>query len=165
MQITYENLSKYYFYCHERKAVVRIKNNQTLSYDESLMSSLYDPKEKVKNRVKYNKICWILGNKRDFPEGKRILHINMNEKDFRLNNLRIVDTSDYNLAQEAIRNLAGALRMEVHPSDMFSFHIKYIKQGKHITETISDVVPAKRRFIALQLRYAKILSKFCNIEN
>lgn len=161
MQTNYNTLSKYYYY---DKATAKVKSklkDRTLLPDEYGSAVVYDNTTKTKAKIKYSKLCWILGNQKDFPEGMKLYHVNMQDDDFRLRNLKLIDPQDFKLLQEAKRNLEGSLRILAHPEDAYSMQIKYVQNGKHITETIRDVIPAKRRFSALQLRFAKVLSKFC----
>jgi hypothetical protein len=161
MELNYENLSKHYLYDKHEKAIRHKKSKRKLIPDEFGLINIYFPENKKKTRMKYDKLCWILGNMSDFPLNCKVLHRNLDDNDFRLTNLEAIDSKVYNMIQEARRNLGGSLALHPHPEDKFSYVISYLENNKNKTETISDLVPARRRFARLQLKYAKILSRWC----
>ena len=63
--------------------------------------------------------------------------------------------------KEAHKNLSGYLKIKPHPKDMFSYLLIWKENAKNRTLVVQDVVMVKRAYNKLQLKYAKILSKYC----
>jgi hypothetical protein len=90
-----------------------------------------------------------------------ILHKNLDESDYRYCNLKLISKKTYNSIKEAHRNLSGYLRLQPHPKDMFSYVLIWKENGKDKILVVQDIVVAKRMHNKLQLKYAKILSRYC----
>lgn len=95
------------------------------------------------------------------PKDKAVLHKNLDENDFRYCNLKLLSKTTYNLVKEAHRNLSGCLKLQPHQKDMFSYVLMWKENGKNKILVVQDVVIAKKRYNTLQLKYAKILSRYC----
>jgi hypothetical protein len=161
MELNYKNLSQHYEYDKSVSAIKHKKSKRKLIPDEFGLINIYFPENKRKTRMKYDKLCWILGNMQDFPDNSKVLHKNLDEEDFSLHNLQAIPSKVYNQIQEARRNLGGALTLQPHHEDKFSYVVSYLQNNKNKNETIMDLVPARKRFASLQLRFAKVLSKWC----
>lgn len=112
-------------------------------------------------KLKANKVAMELITGKPVPDKKTVLHKNLDENDYRLQNLKIIPKSTYNLIREAHRNLSGSLKLQPHPRDMFCYILSWKQDGKDRKIVIYDIVVAKRTYNKLQLKYAKILSKYC----
>lgn len=112
-------------------------------------------------KLKANKVAIELVTGDKVPENKSVLHKNLDENDYRLQNLKIISREAYLSVKEAQRNLSAALKLLPHPEDMFCYILQWKEQGKDRRKVIKDVVVAKRTYNKLQLKYAKILSKYC----
>lgn len=121
-------------------------------------------KKGVRYKLKANKVAMELVTKEKLPPNKAILHKNLNEKDYRLVNLKVISKLTYNLIKEAYRNLSGALKILPHPSDVFCYVICWKEEGKDRRLVVDDVVVVRRMHTKLQLKYAKILNKYCIFE-
>jgi hypothetical protein len=111
-------------------------------------------------KVKASRIAWELGNNQELPDGKQVLHKNLDKQDLRLCNLCVVTQKEMHKIKEAHRNLSGELKMKPHPSDQFSYVVSWIENKQRHSRVVTDVVPAKKLFIKLQLRFAKVLGKY-----
>lgn len=112
-------------------------------------------------KMKANKVAIELTEGKTLTDDKSILHKNLDENDYRLQNLKVIPKSAYLAVKEAQRNLSGALKLLPHAEDMFCYILQWKEQGKDRKKVIKDVVVAKRTYNKLQLKYAKILSKYC----
>jgi hypothetical protein len=112
-------------------------------------------------KLKANKVAMELINNKPIADKKTILHKNLDENDYRLQNMKIIARSTYNAIKEAHRNLSGALKLQPHPRDMFCYILSWKEDGKDRRLVVYDVVVAKRMYNKLQLKYAKILSRHC----
>lgn len=128
---------------------------------DTLSVTLYNPSTKEKFIIKAAKLAWLLGTGKFPSQNKRILHRNLDKSDFRLQNLCVLSRETYRAITEASRNLSGALRLLPHPEDQYSYVIEYHQGGQHYTKVIEDIVTARKFFMKLQLKSAKILSKYC----
>lgn len=114
-----------------------------------------------KYKIKANKVAIELGNNLFVPKDKVVLHKNLDYQDYRLQNLKLVTRKVLNSIKEAQRNLAGHLKIQPHHQDMFSYTLQWREEGKDRILVVQDIVMAKRLFNKLQLKYAKIISKWC----
>lgn len=112
-------------------------------------------------KLKANKVAIEIVTGDKVPDEKSVLHKNLDENDYRLQNLKVIPRLAYLAVKEAQRNLSGALKLLPHPDDMFCYILNWKESGKDRRKVIKDVVIAKRTYNKLQLKYAKILSKYC----
>lgn len=112
-------------------------------------------------KLRANKVAIQIVTGEIIPKSKAILHKNLDENDYRLQNLKIISKISYNKVKEAYRNLSGALKMLPHNSDVFSYVISWKEDNKEKKTVVSDIVIAKRIYAKLELKYAKILNKYC----
>lgn len=137
------------------------KSKRKLISDEYGFIVVYDNSVKRKFKLKASTLAWELGNDKKLSESYRILHRNLDDADNRLCNLMILTRSVYRQVQEAIRNLDGALKLQAHPEDQHSYIITFQDKGSTKKLVVHDIIAAKQRFIRLQLKYAKLLNKYC----
>jgi len=112
-------------------------------------------------KFKANKLAIELVQNIEVPKDKVVLHRNLDYNDYRLQNLRLVTRKTFNTIKEAQRNLGGALRIVPHHQDMFSYTLCWREDGKDRVLVVQDIVVVRRLYNKLQLKYAKILSKYC----
>jgi len=114
-----------------------------------------------KFKLKANRIAAEIGNDIAVPDDKVVLHKNLDYEDFRLVNLQIVPREVLKTVKEAHRNLSGALQMKPHGSNVYCYVLQWKEDGRLRTMLCEDIVVAKREYMKLKLRFAKILSKYC----
>lgn len=112
-------------------------------------------------KLKANRVAIELVQDIVVQKDKAVLHKNLDETDFRYCNLKLIAKKTYNSIKEAHRNLSGYLKLQPHPKDMFSYVLIWKENGKDKLLVVQDIVVAKRMYNKLQLKYAKILSKYC----
>ena len=118
-------------------------------------------RESTKYKLKANRLALELGTGKQIDANKLVLHKNLDVNDYRLQNLCAVSRTVYKKVKEAHRNLSGALRLVPHPNDAFSYVVQWKEDNKQMQQVVQDVVVAKRLFTKLQLRFAKLLNKYC----
>ncbi len=151
--IEYEAIEGYFYI---------LKNNtryRRLLPDEDGYLIFY--REGKKYKFKANKIAIELGNNIIVPKDKVVLHKNLDSNDYKLQNLRLVTRNVFNAIKEAQRNLSANLKIVPHYQDMFSYTVQWRENGKDRILVVQDIVMAKKLFTKLQLKYAKIISKWC----
>ncbi len=92
---------------------------------------------------------------------KVVLHKNLDETDYRYINLKLISKKVFNTIKEAHRNLSGYLKLQPHAKDVFSYILSWKENSKDKIIVVQDIVIAKRLYTKLQLKYAKILNKYC----
>lgn len=112
-------------------------------------------------KLKANRLAIELTQDIVIQKDKAVLHKNLDETDFRYCNLKLISKKTYNTIKESHRNLSGYLKLQPHPKDMFSYVLIWKENGKDKILVVQDIVVAKRMYNKLQLKYAKILSKYC----
>lgn len=101
-----------------------------------------------------------------FPrEDQRVLHKNLDSEDNRMQNLTLVSRSVFRQIKEAHRNLTGGIHLVPHATDQFSYILKWFEGGLEKSKIIQDIVIARRQQLKLQLKYSKILTKWCLFDN
>jgi hypothetical protein len=118
-------------------------------------------KDTVRIKLKANKIAIELVQNIIVQKDKVVLHKNLNENDYRYCNLKLITKKIYNTIKEANRNLSGYLKLQPHHKDMFSYVLIWKENGKDKILVVQDIVVAKRMLNKLQLKYAKILNRYC----
>jgi hypothetical protein len=112
-------------------------------------------------KLKANRLAIELVQNIVVQKDKSVLHKNLDETDFRYCNLKLIPKKTYNSIKEAHRNLSGYLKLQPHPKDMFSYMLMWKENSKDKVIVVQDIVVAKRMYNKLQLKYAKILSRYC----
>lgn len=118
-------------------------------------------KDNKRMKFKANKIAIELVQSIVVQKDKVVLHKNLDESDYRYCNLKLLSKKTYNSIKEAHRNLSGYLKLQPHQKDMFSYVLIWKENGKDRILVVQDIVVAKRMYNKLQLKYAKILSRYC----
>lgn len=118
-------------------------------------------KDSKRSKVKANKLVIELVQNIIVQKDKVVLHKNLDENDYRYINLKLISKKVYSTIKEAHRNLSGLLKLQPHPKDVFSYVLTWKENSKDKTLVVQDVVIAKRLYTKLQLKYAKILNKYC----
>ena len=113
-----------------------------------------------KLKGKLNKIIWELVHKKPIPADHVVFHKNMQENDYRLLNLQLIQKSVYNTIIEAMKNLSGALRILPHPTDAFSYILEFKDKGRLKREVLYDISVARQKLLRMQLRYIKIVGRY-----
>lgn len=111
-------------------------------------------------KLKANKIAWELGTGQELKEGHGILHKNTDQEDYRLSNLLELPSADISLIREAQKNLQGFLKIYPHKNDAFVYVVQWSEKGQWRKKICHDIISARKRYLRLQLRYAKILGKY-----
>lgn len=136
-----------------------LKSDRQLIPDENGYLTVYDNTVKRKYKIKAMILAWELGNNKQLPSSHRVLARNLDPADLRLINLMAIDRKEYSKVMQAIRNLRK-IKLTPHPEDQHSYILSY-HEGRNYREVIHDVVVAKQRLLKLQLRFVKIISKYC----
>jgi len=151
--IRYDHLTGYLYYK---------KNNKRLVPNEDgyIFYSQAKP-TKLLIKAKASKVCCMLAFGKPIRQDQKVLHRNLNEEDCRLCNLSVVSRKVYLLVNEARLNLESRLKLVPHEEDQHTYWLIHRNEGADKKEMIHDIVVAQRRLLKMQLKYAKILSKYC----
>jgi hypothetical protein len=118
-------------------------------------------KDSKRLKLKANKFAIELVQNIIVQKDKVVLHKNLDETDYRYINLKLISKKTYNSIKEAHRNLSGALKLNPHAKDVFSYLLTWKENSKDKILVVQDIVIAKRIYTKLQLKYAKILNRYC----
>ena len=136
------------------------KSGRLLVQDDYGFLIIYDNITKKKYKIKAIKIAWELGYNQVLPDNLKLLNRNLVDTDIRLNNLLVLNRKEYLKVTEAVRNM-DRLKLIPHPDDQYSYVISYQLNGAEKREVIYDIVAAKQQLLKLQLKYTKIINKYC----
>jgi len=137
------------------------KSGRPLVANENGIIVVYDHQTRRRYSCSYSAAVWSLGNDKELPAGYRVLHKNLTKDDCRLENLSIISRSVYNELQEAVRNMKGLLKLNPHPTDQYKYVVSYQKGTTRRKETHEDIISAQKQMFELQLKFAKLINKYC----
>lgn len=135
-----------------------------LSPDPEGFITVWDRQIQKRTKFKVGRLCWILGNNKKLRKNQKVLFKNLNPLDTRLINLAVVPPSVFNKIQEAAKNLRGGIKLQPHHADMYMFTVLYYDNRLHKKELFHDILAAQQRVTSLQLKSAKVLTKYCLFE-
>jgi len=142
------------------------KNKRVLTPDHDGIVMIFDREAKPKHKkYKLEKIAYYLAFSIFPREDQRVLHKNLDPEDNRQTNLVLVSRSVYKQIKEASRNVAGGIRIVPHATDQFSYMLHWFENGIEKIRLVQDIVIARRYMVRLQLKYSKILTKYCVFDN
>lgn len=116
---------------------------------------------KKKHKLKLDRIAYALAFGITPREDKRILHKNLDTSDNRLNNIDLVTRTVFLLVKEAHRNLTQCIKITNHPNDQFNYVVHWMEKNQEKQKVVHDITAARRIMLSLQLKYSKILTKYC----
>lgn len=148
-------------YVPQTGTVFMRSNKHRLIADADGFYTVYDTETKKRTKIKADRLCWSLGNNKKLLKTQKILHKNLNYTDNRLQNLALTSSKVFSKVQEAVKNLGGGLRLAPHHRDRYDINIFYFSNKRLVKEIYCDIIAAKRRLLVLQLRYAKVLTRYC----
>lgn len=137
------------------------KSGRVIRPDPDGLVIIFDSKIKKSIKMKLNKVAYALAFGVFPKEEKRVLHKNLDTSDFRLKNLGLVSRQAYLDIKEAHKNLTTGIRLVAHQTDQFCYSVHWFESGIEKTKVLQDIVPARELQLKLQLRYSKILTKYC----
>ena len=137
------------------------KTGRRLFEDDDGYVLVYDGSTGKRHKFRMSRLCWILGHQKIPDPTDKIIHRNLNQNDFSLVNLYLVSNSEYKIYKNAVKNLSGGIRLSVHPEDMYCYKVHWFEGSTQKTQTVQDVVIAKKLELKLKLRFTKILAKYC----
>ena len=142
------------------------KSNKLLIPDHDGLVYVYDS-QGVPKSVKYklDKLAYYLWTGVFPSENSKILHRNLDETDNRSTNLLEVPRVVYNKIKEAEKNLNYGIRITNHPTDQLSHMLYWYENGIEKFKVVEDIVVARRLKTKLQLKFSKLLTKYCIFEN
>jgi hypothetical protein len=135
-----------------------------LSPDPEELITIWDRVTQKRTKFKVGRLCWILGNNKKLRKNQKVLFRNLNSEDTRLVNLLVVTPAVFSKIQEAAKNLRGGLKILPHASDMYDFVVWHYNNRIYRKETFHDIITAQQRLHVLQLKAAKVLTKYCIFE-
>lgn len=141
--------------------ILNKKTRRLLQPDHDGLVIIFDSATKRSIKMKLDRIAYAMAFGALPKDDKRVLHKNLNTEDNRLCNLRLVSRALFLQIKEAHKNLTTGIKMVAHPVDQFCYIVHWFEDGAEKTRIFQDVVPARAELLKLQLRYSKVLTKYC----
>ena len=163
MKQTPERLRELLSYNPLSGAVSLRRSGRVLVPDSNGQVVVFDSKAKRHKSTRYtlDRLCVFFAFGQFPRQDQKVHHKNLDPLDNRLVNLEVVSKGIYRTIREAWKNLDGGIRLVPHASDQFTYVLHWYEGGKERCKTIQDIVIARRQCIRLQLKYSKILTKYC----
>lgn len=140
------------------------KTQRILKQDHDGLVVIFDSIQKRNIKLKLERIAYAMAYGKLPAEDKRVLHKNLDTTDHRIANLLLVSRKVFLQVKEAHRNLTSGIRVQLHSSQQFTYIVSWYEDGVEKSRTLQDIVPAQRLQLKLQLKYSKILTKYCVFE-
>jgi len=140
------------------------KNKRTLQQDHDGLVVVFCSITKKSTKMKLERVAYALGFGVFPKEHQRVLHRNLDVEDNRLVNLMLVSRAEFLQIKEAHRNLIKDIRIQPHGSDQFDYVISWFEKGIERRKIVHDIIKARQGVLRLQLKYSKILTKYCIFE-
>ena len=76
----------------------------------------------------------------------------------------LVTRAEFLQIKEAHRNLTKDIKIQAHGTDQFDYVISWFEKGIERKKIVHDIIKARQGVLKLQLKYSKILTKYCLFE-
>lgn len=137
------------------------KTKRRLIPDYDGLVVIFCSESKKAYKMKLERIAYTLAFGIPPKEDKRVLHKNLDISDNRSNNLSLVTRGVFLQIKEAQKNLTGGIRISAHTVDQFNYVVYWMERNQEKQRVVSDIIEARRIMLRLQLKYSKILTKYC----
>ena len=144
---------------HTGKVSVR-KSGRVVMSDETGSVTIYDPSLKVKRKMKLDILAWVLFHHKELPQSYKILHKNLNLEDNSAKNLLAILRQEYSKVTEALNNLDGYLKVQLHSSDQYKYVMHYRIDGIDKRGTFDDIDTARAEMHQMELYFVKLINKY-----
>lgn len=138
-----------------------IQNKKTKRYLQPDHDGLVTIFHKKSYKMKLERIAYTLAFGKEPGKDKKVLHKNLDISDNSLDNLSLVTRRIFLQIKEAHKNLTQSIRLSAHPTDQFSYIVHWIENNHDKQKVVYDLAAARQVMLKLQLKYSKILTKYC----
>ena len=145
--------------------VCTLKGRALIADQNGLVIVFDNQAKKPSTKYKLERVAYFLAHDFFPREDQKVLHKNLDTQDNRAKNLLLVSRSVFRQIKEAERNLEGAIKIIAHPVDMFSYILLWFDKGVERSRIFGDIGVARRYQVKLQLKYSKILTKYCMFDS
>jgi hypothetical protein len=159
--MTPDRLKEILDYSASTGVITNKKTKRILQADHDGLVAVFCSKQKKLFKIKLEKIAYILAYGVNPNSEQKVLHKNLDISDNSSKNLTLVTRRVFLLIKEAHRNLTQGIRLSSHPTDQFNYVVYWIEQNQEKQKVVHDIVEARKVMLKLQLKYSKILTKYC----
>ena len=136
------------------------KSDRVITADETGSVTVYDPLVKMKRKMKLDVLAWTLFHQKELPNSYRILHKNLDPSDNSAKNLLAILRQEYSKVTEALNNLDGYLKVQLHSSDQYKYVMHYRIDGIDKRGTFDDIDTARAEMHQMELYFVKLINKY-----
>lgn len=140
------------------------KTSRILQPDHDGLVTIFCSKQKKAYKLKLERIAYTLAFGVQPRTDQRVLHKNLDTSDNSSKNLSLVSRSIFLQIKEAQKNLVQNIRITQHPNDQFNYVVHWMEKNRDKQKVVYDIVKARQIMLKLQLKYSKILTKYCLFE-
>jgi len=159
----YIKSERYPIYYDPVQGIFYYEDNRPIFPNEGFLSFTYLDNWGQKKKVKISalRLAWETANGKKLPKDMTLLAKDFDNNNVRLANILCVPRQVAKIIKEALRNLNKYLKICQHPKDAYSVMVVWRKNGLLRKEIFGDSESARRRYKSLQLRFAKLITKYC----
>ena len=104
----------------QKSGNIYVKKKKTpISITEDGYCYIFHPVQKKNVKFSMDRLVWFLVHNEIPLEGQKVLHKNLNKKDYRLSNLCLITRELYRKINEAYNNLMCDIKITQHPKDQY----------------------------------------------
>lgn len=145
---------------------IKYNPNTGLSYLDSRLINISEDYfvvftlESTRIKLKYDNLIWILVHNTKPASKQKVFHKDLDQNNFKLNNLVLISNKTYFKIKEYLYNLSGGLKMYPRPNDAYSTVLEYKFNGRKCKEVLGDIGLARNKMLKLQLRMLKYIGHY-----
>ena len=125
--ISIERLKELFYYNTASGTITDNRSRRILlPYPETLQVAIYDGETGLRKQVLHRNLAYILGTGEAIPPDKRVLNLDLDERNVAFCNLRLVDKSVYRKIRAALKNLSGGIQIKQHKHDKHAYVVSWL---------------------------------------
>lgn len=160
-KLTLARLKELLVYDSLTGVVLNKKTSRVLLPDHDGLVVIFCSKQKKAHKLKLDRIAYSLAFDVVPRVDQRVLHVDLDQHNNKLQNLILVSRLVYLQIKEAHKNLTYGIKITAHRTDQFNYVLHWIENNHEKQKVICDIIEARRLSLKLQLKYSKILTKYC----
>jgi hypothetical protein len=137
----------------------RVNNRRILPDPDNGSVVCYDSLTGLRKKMLYRNLAYALGGGKFIPTQHKILPLDLDDKNIKFNNLKLVSQGIYWDIKIALRNLLGELKITQHPTDKNAHVVQWVTRKQHRTVVTYDIGNAEALKHEKALEFSKVVNQ------